>query len=191
MPSPAPRCAYAPVVQRVGDCPERGRTRRLNLAHDGQHVRGERVRCLSIYRYALGLCFGQVGPVPQHCGRARRCGHRSAWGPPAAVLCSLLPAAVRGIGCPLWPWCYSGGRTTPRTGRQLGRPPSRQWARTCRLRCKKIGHKARHAAPTAIGYPQCSLRGNGCDGANLSRGLAARQRPFSRVQASRDLPVKQ
>jgi hypothetical protein len=35
------------------------------------------------------LCFGQVGPVPQHCGEALRCGH-GAWGP-LAVLGSLLP----------------------------------------------------------------------------------------------------
>jgi hypothetical protein len=34
-----------------------------------------------------------------------------------------------GIGCPLWPWCHSGGRTTPISGRQLGRPPSRLWAK--------------------------------------------------------------
>jgi hypothetical protein len=28
-----------------------------------------------------------------------------------AVLGSLLPIAVRGIGCRLWPWCHSGGST--------------------------------------------------------------------------------
>jgi len=30
------------------------------------------------------LCFGQIGPVPQHCGGARRCGH-GAWGPLAVL----------------------------------------------------------------------------------------------------------
>jgi hypothetical protein len=28
-------------------------------------------------------------------------------------------------------------RSTPTTGRQLGRPPSRQWAKSCLPRCKK------------------------------------------------------
>ena len=37
---------------------------------------------------------------------------------------------ILGVGCPLWPWCYSGGRTTPTTGRQLGRPSSPLWAIT-------------------------------------------------------------
>jgi hypothetical protein len=31
------------------------------------------------------------------------------------------------LACPLWPWSYSGGRTTPIDGRQLGRPPSPRW----------------------------------------------------------------
>jgi hypothetical protein len=127
MPCPAARRANAPVVQRLGDGAERGRTRRLYLAHDGQHVGGKGVRGLTVCRYALCLCLGQIGPVPQHCGGARRCGH-GAWGP-LAVLGSLLPQRqILGVGCPLWPWCYSGGRTTPISGRQLGRPPSRLWA---------------------------------------------------------------
>jgi hypothetical protein len=43
-----------------------------------------------------------------------------------------------GIGCPLWPPCHSGGRTTPITGRQLRRLPSRQWAKSRLSRCKNI-----------------------------------------------------
>ena len=66
VPSPAARRPHAPVIQRRGDGAERGRTRRLYLAHDGQHVGGEGVRCLPVGRYALGLCVGQVGPVSQN-----------------------------------------------------------------------------------------------------------------------------
>jgi hypothetical protein len=40
-------------------------------------------------------------------------------------------ASGRGPGCPLWPWRYSGGRTTPMTGRQCGRPWIPRWAITC------------------------------------------------------------
>jgi hypothetical protein len=44
------------------------------------------------------------------------------------------------IGCQaLWPWCHSGGRTTPITGRQLGRPPSRQWATSGLMHCGEPG----------------------------------------------------
>jgi hypothetical protein len=59
---------------------------------------------------------------------------------PGALCCGpgvIAPAAVRGIGCPLWPWCHSGDRTTPTTCRQLGRPPSPRWATSRLPRCKR------------------------------------------------------
>jgi hypothetical protein len=56
-------------------------------------------------------------------------------------------------GCPLWPGCHSGGRTTPITGRQLGRPPSPLWARFGLMRCSKYWSPAR---PFPVNRPQCS-----------------------------------
>jgi hypothetical protein len=53
---------------------------------------------------------------------ARRCGHRSL-GASAAVL-------GPGHRLPLVAWCHTGGRTTPTTRRQLGRPPSPRGATT-------------------------------------------------------------
>jgi hypothetical protein len=79
MPSPAPRRADAPVVQRVGDCPERGGTRRLYLADDGQHVGRECIRRLPVCRYALRLGGGQVGPVPQESALRLFMRERGAW----------------------------------------------------------------------------------------------------------------
>jgi hypothetical protein len=73
VPSPAACRANAPVVQRRSDGAGRGRTRRLNLPHDGQHVGGEGVRGLAVYRYALGPRFGQISGSP-----ARRRGPFSA-----------------------------------------------------------------------------------------------------------------
>ncbi len=62
----------------------------------------------------------------------------------------------------------------------LGIPASENLHRTCLPRCKKdretFSSKARHAAPTRIGCPQCSLRGDGCDDGSSSRGLEARLR---------------
>jgi hypothetical protein len=54
--------------------------------------------------------------------------------------CGQLPGReILGIACPLWPWSYSGGRTTPISGRQPGRPPSRQWDMSGRMQSSKQG----------------------------------------------------
>ena len=66
MPSPTARRAHASVIQRVGNGAKRGRTCRLYLAHNRQHVGGEGVCRLPIGRYALGLRVGQVSPVSQN-----------------------------------------------------------------------------------------------------------------------------
>jgi hypothetical protein len=65
--------------------------------------------------------------------------------------------AVRGIGCPLWPWRHSSGRTTPTTGRQLGRPPSRQRGTSCLPHCKKRFSYRRD--PTFARSPGLIVRG--------------------------------
>jgi hypothetical protein len=52
------------------------------------------------------------------------------WGP-------LPRSSTLGTDCPLWPWCHTGGRTTPTTRRQLGRPPSPRARYGRRPRCKK------------------------------------------------------
>src|SRR5450755_4083149 len=72
--------------------------------------------------------------------------------PPPKAQATPGVAFLVGVGCPLWPWCYSGGRTTPITGRQLGRPPTRQWAR-CGHRAplseaREIGVRFNHEPPT-------------------------------------------
>jgi hypothetical protein len=69
--------------------------------------------------------------VEQVFGPSRSQGRR--WGSGAAGAWG-----VRGIGRPMWPWCHSGGRTTPISGRQPGRPPSRQWPFAASRAAKKI-----------------------------------------------------
>ena len=65
------------------------------------------------------------------------------------------------------------GRFTQENGRR-GRLPVASELATSRLPLQKrsgdLHLKARHSGPTAIGCPQYSLRGDGCDGGNSSRG---------------------
>jgi hypothetical protein len=56
------------------------------------------------------------------------------------------------VAVPVLPRCHSGGRTTPITGRQLGRASSRLWARArnrCAIaRCAGSRRRPHHAQPT-------------------------------------------
>ena len=65
MPCPAAGRAHTPIIERLGDRPERGGAGRLDLAHDRQHVGGKGVCGLTVRRNALGLRLRQVGPVSQ------------------------------------------------------------------------------------------------------------------------------
>jgi hypothetical protein len=89
------------------------------------------VRSPSVRRLIESLCARNqiLGSLPRSCGVS---GDRYG-----TSLFIRFP--VLGVGCPLWPWCHSGRQDYPTTGRQLGRPPSRQWARTRLPRCKMRG----------------------------------------------------
>jgi hypothetical protein len=91
MPSTAARCAHAPVIQRLSDSSKRGRPRRLYLTHDGQHVGGKGVRCLTVGSHALGLRIGKVGSVSQN-------GPLAQADLPSKRRCRLPPRMPLGVG---------------------------------------------------------------------------------------------
>jgi hypothetical protein len=73
---------------------------------------------------------------PRRPGSRPGCGHRSL-GPSAGVLGNCPKRGNPTRRLPLVDLAPQGGRTTPTTGRQLGRPPSPRWATTRLSRCKK------------------------------------------------------
>ena len=88
MPLPTARRPHATSVERSGNGTRGCRTRRLYLAHDGQHVGREGVRACFVRRRALGLSLGQIGAVAQlRAGRLLgREGNAGAVGNQAAFL---------------------------------------------------------------------------------------------------------
>jgi hypothetical protein len=122
-----PACAAADQV-RTGDQPQdRQGARPYCAASDSvARRRGDPTTA------SVAISLAATTPARPTGARARSPSVRppEPWGP--------LPRSwVLGTDCPLWPWCHTGGRTTPTTRRQLGRPPSPRWATSGPTHCTK------------------------------------------------------
>ncbi len=65
VPLPAARRSYAASVQGLGDRAVRGRACRFNLADDGKHVGGKRVRVGALGDSTLGSSLCEVVRIAQ------------------------------------------------------------------------------------------------------------------------------
>jgi hypothetical protein len=115
-----PRRIYRPVGSRSSRSSSRiwsrrHACRRLSRSVPETNRRDESRQRTGVFTRSGGVWTRWAAPALQASCGARRGGHRSM-GPSVAVLWSTL-RQILGVGCPMWPWCYSGDRTTPITGR--------------------------------------------------------------------------
>jgi hypothetical protein len=96
-----------------------------------------------------------------------------------------------GVGCPLRPRCYNGGRTTPISGRQLGRPRSRQWAKSRREQVQQISANCSCSPPSTHAENRCNFSSS-CqrdvpnpDHCNRPQGCCRRASQLHRSQIGR------